>query len=68
MNDVDPVVLTIAMAMAIAALTAYIFGRVHGWSRQDPERRFAYCRGYDRASTSMLTMTPTGRGNLGGER
>jgi hydrogenase/urease accessory protein HupE len=66
MNYGDPVALAVTLAMIIAALTAYIFGWVHGWSRHDLERRFAYCEGYDRASSSMLAMTSADRGDVGG--
>jgi hypothetical protein len=55
--------MTVALALTIAALTAYFCGRVHEWSRQKPGRRLAYCEGYDQASSSMLSMTSSARGN-----
>ena len=68
MTDWTPIGMTVTLAMTIAATTAYISGRVHGWTRQDPERRFAYCKGYDVASSSMLTTSPAGRKTDGKDR
>jgi hypothetical protein len=67
MRNWDSADLTIAFAMTIAAFTAYLSGRVHQWSRHDPDRRAAYCQGYDRASQSLLAMAHGATGDGGGE-
>lgn len=65
MTGVPPAMM-VALAMTVAALTAYISGRVHEWWRQDPARRTAYCKGYDRASAAVLAMLPNGHDDIGG--
>jgi hypothetical protein len=66
-SDWDSADLTIALAMTIAAFTAYLSGRVHQWSRHDLERRAAYCQGYDHASYALLAMAHGADGDGGGE-
>jgi len=60
-NDLEPANLTIALAIAITALTAYTTGRVHQWSRRASERKVAYCQGYNDAARPGPARLPDHR-------
>ncbi|MFI7544368.1 hypothetical protein [Actinoplanes sp. NPDC049599] len=57
----DPAVLTIGFALMIVAFAAYITGCVHQWTRHAPDRRTAFCEGYDVAAQALMAVVDSGR-------